>query len=93
MFKMAIYISMLSFGLLGADNAFCEAYNAMNPEGYKVASDLYEVKFGSTRCDPDKIKIISNSPEYAYYLNIYGLDPIRYQALIDSAKHSGLSNP
>lgn len=89
MLKMAICISMLSIGLLGADNVFCEAYKGINPEGYKVASDLHEVKYGRIQCDPDKIKMISNSSEYQYLLNVYTLDPSRYQALMYAAKQSG----
>lgn len=89
MLKTAVCISLLSLALLGADTAFCEVYKEMNPEGYKVASDLIEVKYGRIQCDPDKIKIISNSSEYQHLLNVYTLDPSRYQALMYAAKQSG----
>lgn len=89
MLKMTICISFLSLGLLGADTAFCEAYNTMNPKGYKVAIDLIEMEYGSNQCDPDKIKMISNSSEYQYLLSVYTLDPSRYQALMYAAKQSG----
>lgn len=89
MLKTAICISLLSLGLLGADTAFCEAYNTMNPKGYKVAIDLIEMEYGSSQCDPDKIKMISNSSEYQYLLNVYTLDSLKYDALIYAAKQSG----
>lgn len=89
MLKTTICISLLSIGLLGDDTAFCEAYKSMNPEGYKVVSDIIEVKYdGSVQCDPDRIKMISNSSEYQRLLSVYTLDPSKYHALMYIAKQN-----
>lgn len=89
MLKTAVCIFLLSLGLQGADNAFCEAYKSMNPDGYKVARDIYDIKYKNDKCDPNKIKIITSTDEYRELLTILTLDPSRYEVLIGTAKQNG----